>query len=103
MTTHPQGPIIPLLSFATDEEAIAKANNTHYGLGASVWSSNIDRANSIAEKIEAGTVWVNAHFEMDPRISFGGHKQSGMGTEQGVNGLKSYCNAQTLYLKKKLI
>ena len=94
------GPIVPLLSFANDEEAINKANNTFYGLGASVWSKDIKRANNIAQQIEAGTVWVNCHFEMYPNIPFGGHKQSGIGVEQGLAGLKSYCNSQTLYLRK---
>lgn len=94
------GPIVPLLSFSTDEEAITKANNTKYGLGASVWSADLDRATKVAEQLEAGNVWVNTHFELDPRAPFGGHKESGIGTEFGVGGLKSYCNSQTLYLKK---
>ncbi|RMZ85758.1 hypothetical protein DV737_g474, partial [Chaetothyriales sp. CBS 132003] len=97
---EPFGPIVPLLSFKTDEEGLAKANNTSYGLGASVWSGNLERANKIAEKLEAGNVWVNTHFELDPMVPFGGHKESGIGTEGGVSGLISYCNSQTLYLKK---
>ena len=91
---------MPLLSFSSDEEAVSKANDTLYGLGASVWSGNLDRANKIAHQLEAGNVWVNTHFELDPRVPFGGHKESGIGTEWGVGGLKSYCNSQTLYLKK---
>lgn len=71
------------------------------GLGASVWSADEKRAYKIAEKIQAGTVWVNTHFELDARVSFGGHKESGMGTEWGVEGLKSFCNSQTLFTKKK--
>jgi len=94
------GPIVPLLSWTTEEEAITLANNTHMGLGASVWSSNIERANKIARQIDAGNVWVNGHFELDPRFPFGGHKESGIGHEWGVAGLKSFCNVQTLYLKK---
>jgi len=97
---EPFGPIVPLLSFSNDEEAINKANNMFYGLGASVWSKDIKRANNIAQQIEAGTVWVNCHFEMYPNVPFGGHKQSGIGVEQGLAGLKSYCNSQTLYLRK---
>ncbi|KAH6680672.1 putative aldehyde dehydrogenase [Halenospora varia] len=100
---EPFGPIVPLLSFSTDQEAIDKANNSLYGLGGSVWSKDVDRANNIAKQIEAGTVWVNAHFAMEPHIPFGGHKNSGMGVEQGVSGLKSYCNSQTLYLAKTKI
>ncbi|OAL27793.1 hypothetical protein AYO20_09646 [Fonsecaea nubica] len=97
---EPFGPIVPLLSFSTDDEAIEKANNTIYGLGASVWSGNLERASKIAQELEAGNVWVNTHFELDARAPFGGHKESGIGTEFGVGGLKSYCNSQTLYLKK---
>lgn len=88
------------MSFSTDEEAIEKANNTLYGLGASVWSGSIERGNEIATKLEAGNVWVNTHFELEPQIPFGGHKQSGIGVEWGVGGLTSYCNSQALYLKK---
>jgi acyl-CoA reductase-like NAD-dependent aldehyde dehydrogenase len=91
---------VPLITFKTDEEAIKKANNTQMGLGASVWSSDIERANRLAQKIQAGTVWVNTHFELDPRVPFGGHKESGIGTEWGLPGLKSFCNSQTLFLKK---
>ena len=95
-----EGPIVPLLTFKTDDEAVKKANNTNYGLGASVWCSDLGRANKIAKRIQAGNVWVNTHFELDPRVPFGGHKESGIGTEWGVGGLKSFCNSQTLYLKK---
>ncbi|KAH7346225.1 putative aldehyde dehydrogenase [Rhexocercosporidium sp. MPI-PUGE-AT-0058] len=98
---EPFGPIVPLLSFRTDDEAIEKANNTFYGLGGSIWSSNLERANKMALKIEAGTVWVNTHTDLDPRVPFGGHKHSGMGAENGMAGLKSYCNSQTLFLRKK--
>ncbi|KAI7968782.1 hypothetical protein EIK77_002778 [Talaromyces pinophilus] len=94
------GPIVPLLSYSTYDEAIARANDTHYGLGASIWSGNTQRANELAQKIQAGTVWVNTHFELDGRVPFGGHKESGIGTEWGVSGLVSYCNSQTLFLKK---
>ncbi|RVX74883.1 hypothetical protein B0A52_01160 [Exophiala mesophila] len=97
---EPFGPIVPLLSFKTDEEVITRANNTIYGLGASVWCRDLDRATELAEQVESGSVWVNTHFELDVRAPFGGHKQSGIGVEFGLAGLKSYCNSQTLYLKK---
>lgn len=90
---------MPILTYSTDEEAIERANDTQYGLGASVWSSNAQRANSIAEQIEAGCVWVNMHYVLDPRVPCGGHKESGIGVEWGVGGLKAYCNSQTLYLQ----
>jgi acyl-CoA reductase-like NAD-dependent aldehyde dehydrogenase len=98
VTEEPFGPIVPFLTFTDEEDAVRKANDTNMGLGASVWSSNVERANRVAKKLEAGTVWVNTHFELDPRVSFGGHKESGIGTEWGVEGLKSFCNSQTLFL-----
>ncbi|RFU28343.1 hypothetical protein B7463_g8002, partial [Scytalidium lignicola] len=90
VTEEPFGPIVPVLTFSSDQEAIKNANNSKMGLGASVWSSNIDRANKIAHKLEAGSVWVNTHFEIDPRMPFGGHKESGIGVEWGIAGLKSF-------------
>lgn len=71
------------------------------GLGASVWSSDVGTANRLARQLQAGSVWVNAHFEISPLAPFGGHKNSGIGSEYGVNGLKAYTNLQSLYLKKK--
>lgn len=70
------------------------------GLGASVWSGDLDEAGRIAAQLEAGNVWVNAHLELQPNYPFGGHKESGIGSEWGVNGLKQFCNVQTLYFKK---
>ncbi|KAH7084601.1 aldehyde dehydrogenase-like protein [Paraphoma chrysanthemicola] len=97
---EPFGPIVPYLTFKDEADAVQKANNTKMGLGASVWSKDIERANRIARRLEAGTVWVNTHFELDPRVSFGGHKESGIGAEWGLGGLKSFCNSQTLFLKR---
>lgn len=94
------GPIVPLLTYATEEEVIARANNTRMGLGASVWTNDLDKAARVARELQAGTVWVNTHFDLSPIAPFGGHKESGVGTEWGVNGLKGFCNVQTLFLNK---
>jgi acyl-CoA reductase-like NAD-dependent aldehyde dehydrogenase len=83
-----------------ETEVIRRANDSFYGLGASVWSKDLSVATRIAKKIKAGNVWVNTHLEIQPEAAFGGHKQSGLGAEWGIQGLKSYCNARTLYLKK---
>jgi len=100
-TEEPFGPIVPVMSWKDEKEVIARANNTKMGLGASVWASDLDRANRIAKQLKAGSVWVNTHLELDPRAPFGGHNESGVGFEWSAAGLKAYCNAQTLYLKKK--
>lgn len=82
------GPALPIIRYSTLEEAIEEANRLDVGLGASVWSSNIERAREVAAKIQAGTVWINKHGAIDPRVPFGGIKQSGYGIEFGVEGLK---------------
>lgn len=98
---EPFGPIIPLVKWSNEDDVIARANGTQSGLGASVWTRDLDRANRIAKQMEAGSVWVNSHFDVAPNVSIGGHKWSGIGSEWGVAGLISYCNTQTLWLKKK--
>ncbi|KAH7408904.1 aldehyde dehydrogenase [Cadophora sp. MPI-SDFR-AT-0126] len=99
---EPFGPILPILPWADEDDVIARANNTQMGLGASVWSNDLDEAARIAKQLEAGSVWVNAHMEWMPSAAFAGHKQSGIGAENGVAGLKAYCNVQVLYLKKRV-
>lgn len=84
------GPVMSILSFKNDEEAISIANDTHYGLAASVWSQNITRAAAIARGIEAGTIWINEHHILNERAPFGGFKQSGIGRELGESGLLAY-------------
>lgn len=100
-TEEPFGPIVPVMTWKDEQEVIDRANNTKMGLGASVWGTDLDRCNRIARQLKAGSVWVNTHLELDPRAPFGGHKESGVGFEWSSAGLKAYCNAQTLYLKKK--
>jgi acyl-CoA reductase-like NAD-dependent aldehyde dehydrogenase len=83
------GPALPIIRYSTVDEAVAMANGLDVGLGASVWSADLDLARSVAARIQAGTVWINSHGGVDPRIPFGGAKQSGYGLEFGVEGLKS--------------
>ena len=99
---EPFGPIIPILKWRDEDEVIARANDTHMGLGASVWSSDLSEAERIARQLDAGIVWINSHLEMSPLVPFGGHKQSGIGSELGMAGLKAYGDLQTLYLKKSI-
>ena len=90
------GPVLPLLKFNDVEDVIARANNTEYGLAASVWGKDIDAATAIAERIEAGTVWINEIHSFSPHVAFGGHKQSGIGIENALEGLGEYTNSQTI-------
>lgn len=83
------GPALPIIRYSTIDEAVEKANALDVGLGASVWSSDLAAAREVADRIQAGTVWINKHGAVDPRIPFGGAKQSGYGLEFGVEGLKA--------------
>ncbi|WP_457971662.1 aldehyde dehydrogenase family protein [Arthrobacter sp. D1-17] len=83
------GPALPIIRYSTVDEAVAMANSLEVGLGASVWSSDPAAAREVAARIQAGTVWINKHGAVDPRVPFGGAKQSGYGLEFGVEGLKA--------------
>lgn len=83
------GPALPIIRYSTVDEAITLANGLDVGLGASVWSSDSAQARKVAARIEAGTVWINKHGAVDPRVPFGGAKQSGYGLEFGAEGLKA--------------
>lgn len=83
------GPALPIIRYSTVDEAVEMANALDVGLGASVWSADREAARSVAARIQAGTVWINKHGAVDPRIPFGGAKQSGYGLEFGVEGLKA--------------
>ena len=97
------GPIVPLLSWTDEADVIARANDTKMGLGASVWINDLQKASRIARELQAGNAWVNTHFDLSPSAPFGGHKESGIGTEWGANGLKGFWNVQTLFLNKNIV
>lgn len=88
VTEEQFGPALPIVKYSNVDEAIAMANGLDVGLGASVWSSDKESALKVAARIEAGSVWINKHGTVDPRIPFGGMKTSGYGLEFGVEGLK---------------
>lgn len=97
---EPFGPILPLVRWTDLEDVIADANNTDFGLAASVWGPDRDQAIEVANRIEAGTVWVNEIHIHGIDIPFGGHKQSGMGVENGKEGLQEFTNTKTYMFKK---
>ena len=85
------GPVLVAMSFRTPEESVALANNTPFGLAASVWTENINLALDIAPKIKAGVVWINATNLFDAAAGFGGYRESGFGREGGREGMFEYC------------
>jgi acyl-CoA reductase-like NAD-dependent aldehyde dehydrogenase len=93
------GPVLPLLKYRDINDAVARANDTEYGLAASVWGKDLKQADAIARRIQAGTVWINHVHVFSPDIAFGGHKQSGVGIENSLHGLAEYCNLQTVMRK----
>ncbi|MEI4506401.1 aldehyde dehydrogenase family protein [Sphingopyxis sp. CCNWLW253] len=84
------GPILPVIRFSDVDDVVARANASPYGLGASVWSRDIDRALAVANRIESGSVWVNQHVAIGPHIPMAGVKSSGLGVEQSEEGLAEY-------------
>ena len=92
------GPVVAITSFKAEDEALALANDTTYGLGAAVFTTNLERAHRVAAEIEAGMVWVNSSQDCDPRVPFGGVKQSGIGRELGEAGLEAYSQIKAVHV-----
>jgi aldehyde dehydrogenase (NAD+) len=86
------GPVLSVLTFRTPEEAVAKANNTNYGLACGVWSEKGSRTLWVAERLRAGVIWANTYNRFDPTSPFGGMRESGFGREGGRHGLEAYLN-----------
>jgi aldehyde dehydrogenase (NAD+) len=87
------GPVLSVLTFRTPDEAVAKANNTPYGLSAGVWTEKGSRILWMAQRLRAGVVWANTYNRFDPASPFGGYRESGFGREGGRHGLAAYLNA----------
>lgn len=92
------GPFVVISRFETEEEALALANGTQYGLGSALFTTNLTRAHTVAKKIQAGVVWINSSNDSDWRVPFGGVKQSGIGRELGEAGLAAYSTIKAVYV-----
>jgi len=100
LTEEVFGPIAPIIRVKNDEEAIAVANDSEFGLGASIWSQNHERAEKIASRLEAGIVAINDMVKSDPRLPFGGVKKSGFGRELSQYGLKEFVSIKSIIVKE---
>jgi succinate-semialdehyde dehydrogenase/glutarate-semialdehyde dehydrogenase len=100
MTEEVFGPIAPIIAVRDEDEAVAVANATEYGLGASIWSRDLNRAERLGARIESGFVAINDTVKSDPRLPFGGIKKSGVGRELSHYGLKEFVNIKTVVVKE---
>nr|WP_115714200.1 aldehyde dehydrogenase family protein [Cupriavidus taiwanensis] len=93
------GPVLPLIRYTDLDDAIRRANASEYGLGASVWSSDVSRAREVAERLVCGSVWINQHLDLAPHIPQAGAKQSGFGVELGGEGLLEFTQIQVVNIR----
>ncbi len=95
------GPVLPIMPFSSLDDVMERANATPYGLGASVWTGDVQKGRDIAAQLEAGTTWVNKHGALHPDVPFGGSKWSGSGYQNGTWGLDAYSDLQVIELEKE--
>ncbi|PTR34116.1 aldehyde dehydrogenase (NAD+) [Luteibacter sp. OK325] len=93
------GPVLVVIPFDSEEDAIALANDSDFGLACGIWTTNVQRAHRVAAKVRAGTVWINAYRIVAPNAPFGGFKQSGIGRENGVDGLREYTESKSVWVE----
>ncbi|OBK87353.1 aldehyde dehydrogenase family protein [Mycolicibacter sinensis] len=92
------GPVGSVIPFDEEDEAIAAANDTEYGLAGAIWTENLSRAHRVANQLRGGQIWVNSALAADPSMPICGHKQSGWGGERGRKGLEAYFNTKSVYI-----
>jgi acyl-CoA reductase-like NAD-dependent aldehyde dehydrogenase len=91
--------VVCVLSFDDDDEAVALANASEFGLAASVWTRDVGRAHRVAQRIEAGIVWINDHHRIHPASPWGGFKMSGIGRENGITAYQEYTQIQSIIVQ----
>lgn len=92
------GPVLTAMPYDDLDQVAAWANDTTFGLGASIWSNNLSKVHRLIPKIKAGTVWVNCHSMLDPSMPFGGYRQSGIGRDLGKASLDSYLETKSVFM-----
>jgi acyl-CoA reductase-like NAD-dependent aldehyde dehydrogenase len=90
------GPVLSVLTFKDEDEAVKRANDTNDGLGAGVWTTDLNRAHRLGRQVKSGSVWINTYCMIFLQGIFGGHKHSGIGIEFGLNGIKEYTQLKTI-------
>lgn len=93
------GPVLAVSRFDTEEEVLAQANASHYGLGSGLWTADLSRAHRVSRKLRAGLVWVNCYFDGDVSVPFGGVKQSGFGRDKSLHALDKYTSLKSTWFK----
>ncbi|MEB6666844.1 aldehyde dehydrogenase family protein [Acinetobacter vivianii] len=94
------GPILPIIKYTDINEVLSVTNQSDFGLGGSVWSNDLDKAQMIAERMQTGSVWVNNHGDLSPEAAFGGWKLSGLGYSFGLGGLLQFTHKQSIHVSK---
>ena len=92
------GPVLAAQRFGTEDEAIALANDSSYGLGAGLWTANLGRAHRLSRRLRAGLVWVSCYADGDVTVPFGGVKQSGFGRDKSLHALDKYSDLKTTWI-----
>jgi aldehyde dehydrogenase (NAD+) len=96
------GPVISAIPFDDVDEVLRHSNQTRYGLASGVWTRDIRKAHYLAARIESGIVWVNTYGNYDKAMPFGGYKMSGLGVENGVEGLAQYLQTKSVWINSSL-
>jgi aldehyde dehydrogenase (NAD+) len=92
------GPVLAVMEFDDEDEAVALANETIYGLAAGIWTRDVKTAHRVARRVQAGTVWINTYHPLDAASPFGGYKQSGYGRELGKHALDLYTQIKSVWV-----
>jgi len=103
VTDEQFGPVLPVMRFADIDDVVARANNTSFGLGNSVWSADPARAGAVAARLDSGSVWINKHGDIGPDTPFAGAKMSGVGIEMGMHGLLEFTQAKVMNYAKTVM